>query len=126
MDEYFGTVDDGETPNRPTMAVPGRAANVIEGELLEFITQGPPEPPLLWLDGPEDDPWTNAAEFAEWFGAPVTLGEAWELIKIYDAKATEFYRRARIIAQECDGTMADYFLRCDAEGIDPILKRKTT
>jgi hypothetical protein len=126
-DEFFGDATEIGTEKRPRLAVPGRSANVIESELLEFLmlASGPSEPPLLWLDGEGDELWTNAAEWAEWCGAPVNLGEALELVKNFDQQATEFSRRARIVAQECDGTMSDYFLRCDVEGIDPILKRKT-
>lgn len=129
MDGGFGSSADDSEVKRPTMAVPGRCANVIDLRLQELARQGPPEPPLIWLDGPDDAPWSNAAEWREWFGADVSLVEAWQLGKIFDANAAEFYRRALICARESDGTEDDYFLRCEVEGakgIDPILKRNIT
>jgi hypothetical protein len=79
--------------------------------------------PMIWI---EDDEWKNAAEYAELYGE-LTLREAMTLRDIVFGDTQEPFRRQLIVARECgpSAKLADYFLACEAEGIEPILKRKT-
>jgi len=127
-DDVFGEAPDAEREPRLKVMWPLHCANVIEGELrgamFEAMSLAEHRAPPVWI---EDDEWKNAAEYAEIYGEPLTLGEAIEMQGIIYGDILERYRRQLIVARELgeSASLADYLLACDAEGIDPILKRNT-
>jgi hypothetical protein len=126
-EDIFGEAPDPEREPELKVLWPLRSVNVIEAELSgmmgEAVAREEWRAPMIWI---EDDQWANAHEFEEFYGE-LTLREAMALRDIIFADAAEPFRRPLIIARECgpSAKLTDYFLACEAEGIEPILKRKT-
>jgi hypothetical protein len=121
MDEFFGNADT-ETKRRPTLAVPGRALNTIEIELRGLMAQEP-DAPAIWLDGDDDAPWTNAAEWETFFGTSLSLAEVLKLDDILQGKVIAKYAKQIVIARELGNTptIELYRIACEVEGIPPLI-----
>ena len=125
MDEIFGEAKEPQGERPLKVLWPLHSVNVIEGELtgrmVEAMQQVESRAPVIFL---EDNEFSNAAEWEAIYG-PVTAHEAIALQGIVYGEVQERFRRQLICARECNGTMDDYLLRCEAEGIHQILERKT-
>ncbi len=125
-DDVFGEAPELEREPQIKMVLPFRPVNIIEGELMgrmgEAMSLVDHRAPPLWI---EDDEWSNAAEYAEIYGEPLTLREAIEMQSIVYGDVQEQFRRQLIVARELgeSATMDLYLLACELEGIDPILNR---
>lgn len=128
-DDYFGEArEEGRAPQLK-VKWPLRPANLIEGGLNGLmgdamqLVQG--RAPVIFI---EDDEFKNANEYAAIYGTPLTVHEAIAMQGIVYGEVQEKFRRQLIVARELgeSATMERYLIACEAEGIDPILKRKTT
>jgi hypothetical protein len=126
-DEFFGENKDHERDPNVKVIWPLRAANVIEGLLNgamgEEMALEAHRAPAIFIDA--DDGTYNAADYTAIYGE-LSLSEAIAMQGIVYGDIGERYRRQLIVARESDGTMADYLLRCEVEGIEPLLKRNAT
>ena len=104
------------------MAVPKRAANLIEIELRAMMHEAitaHADVPLVFY---EDDQ-HNGDDFAAMFGRPLSLDEAMAIGGVMSEPVVERFRRQIAIASELGprATKAEYIAACLLENVDPIL-----
>lgn len=124
-EDEFGETQDAEVAPDIKAKFPPRAVNQVEQEingiLCDSLAVGTCLTPMIFI---EENKFDNAALYEAIYGEPITLQEAFALRDMAHASVVEKFRRQLIVARECgpNATMADYLLRCEAEGLDPILK----
>jgi hypothetical protein len=129
-ESVFGEAPEPEREPRLLVVWPLRPVNQIEwslqtamGEALACIEW---RVPAIFLE--DDGFFANGDQWSELYGEELTANEALALQGIVNGEVTERYRRQLIVARECGerATMAGYLIACEAEGIEPILKRSPT
>jgi hypothetical protein len=126
-DNFFGEARGDEQERVLKVKWPLRPLNLIEAELngamCEAMTLEEHRAPLVFI---EDDQFANDEEWAALYG-PMTAHEAIAMRDIVFGEVAERYRRRLIVARElgAKATLELYLIACEAEGIEPILKRKT-
>lgn len=128
-DDFFGEASDDACEPVLKVKWPLRSANVIEAEINGLMSEAMQlvahaAPPIFV----EDDEFKNADQYAAIYGEALTVHEAIAMQGIVYGEVQERFRRQLIVARELGetATLELYLIACEAEGIDPILKRKAS
>jgi hypothetical protein len=126
-DSVFGEATEPQQERRIKIIWPVHSVNVIEGELrgamIEAMALADHRAPALFIGDDE----AGAAPYEEIYGERFSLADAIAMQAIVYGEIQEHYRRQLIVARELGerGTMADYLIACEAEGINPLIGRNT-